>query len=482
MVDKKLPFPDGELTYAFELGAVDHQTVRAWIRDPGTSTATVTLSVEGRPDLSAGAELSADADWTGVVEFRLDTPAPGARFVCSYGGRQRVGRFPPQPGEHAGLIFGFGSCDRPFALNQEGEVVHNPASQIYPLMRAELAEEQAAFMLLGGDQIYSDELDPISVRTGLVQDPDNPPPMDELIDAYRRIYRGYFGHPGFKALRESISTLCIWDDHDIYDNWGSTLHQTPLDTAMFHAAAHTYQEYQHLRNPGAVKGPPPYHYHFQHGDVGFFVFDVRGQRDFVNDRILGPDQWEDLDRFLDSEEAAGIQTLFIVSTIPLAHTARWMGVLFSDRDWRIAGAVRDRWMSNRFVSQRDALLTRLFDWQTAKPRRQVIALSGDIHVAAATTIRQRNGPGVIRQFISSAMTTPIELAHVIIHRIVTKGINLFEPRFRFQHHFLARENNYGLVRVEPHPDGGHRVEMDVRGLDSKTRKLTTVGSIRCSPE
>jgi alkaline phosphatase D len=482
MVDKKLPFPDGELEQAFELGAVDHQSVRAWIREPDSASATVSLEVEGRDPVTETVAVAQEHDWTATAELRLSHPAPGQRFVCKWGEQQRTGRFAPLPGETSGMVFGFGSCNRPYTLDDAGEVVYNSASDIYALMESELQQEEAAFMILAGDQIYSDEIDPISVRTDLVQDPEDPPPLDQVINAYRRIYRGYYAHPGYKHLREQIPTMCIWDDHDIFDNWGSRLHESALDRQMFKAATHTYLEYQHLRNPGTEHRDPPFHFTFQYGDIGFFVLDVRGKRDYVENCILGPEQWDALENYLTSQEAQSIETLFIVSTIPVAHTARWMGLAFSSRDWGVADAVRDRWTSSQFLEQRTRLTNLLFDWQTAVPRRQVVILSGDVHVASAVTITRRNKPGVIQQFISSAITTPIETLHVVLHNIVTSGLNLFEPELRHKNHFLASENNYGLIRVTPQPSGGHEVELVVRGLDTKVGALKTVGHLLCRPE
>lgn len=482
MVDKKLPFPDGELEQAFEIGAVDSQSVRAWVRSNGVPSVTATLAVDGQPPVSQEVHLSEESDWTGIARLQLQNPAPGVPFICRCGDQERSGWLAPLHGATTGLVFGFGSCNRPYKQEDDGVVVYNEASGIYELMTEELQRENARFMLFGGDQIYSDEVPAISVRTDLVQDPDNPPPLDEVIDAYRRIYRGYYAHHGYRTLREQLPTLSIWDDHDIFDNWGSRLHETALDKQMFRAATHTYLEYQHLRNPGTSTSPPPFHFSFQYGDIGFFVLDVRGERDYVHNCILGKEQWDALDAFLESSQAQSIKTLFIVSTIPVAHTARWMGLAFSNRDWRVADAVRDRWTSSRFLHQRGRLLDRLFAWQTDASRRQVAILSGDVHLASAVTIRRKDRPGVIRQFISSAITTPVEPIHVFLHHLVTSGLDLFEPEFRHEHHFLASENNYGLLRVEPDPDGGHAIEFEVRGLDTKTRSLKTVGRLRSAPE
>src|SRR5207248_1510641 len=114
-----------------------------------------------------------------------------------------------------------------------------------------------------------------------------------------------------------------------------------------------------------------------------------------------------------------------------------------------------------FRAERNRLLRRLLGWQHAGPQRQVILLSGDVHAANAFTIRSRREPGVLRQFTSSPLTTPIPWSVRWLTPVVVRGANLFESEFRFQRHFAAARHNFGLVHVEPLPSGGHRVEFAV---------------------
>jgi hypothetical protein len=474
-------FPEGELTDGFEIGGVSDRSVRVWLRSPGVPGPTVTLDVDGFAPVSITVPVSAEADWTGFADLTLPAPAPLARFTCMLGSERRTGTLAPSPGAPAPFSFAFGSCNRPYVTGSDGGLVRNPSVPIYDAMTAELAGEGAGFLLLVGDQIYSDEIEPISVRYALTGDATHPPPSETLLQNYRHISRGYLGFPGFRRLRESLPTLCIWDDHDIFDNWGSTLNPSPLDEAMFRAATQAYVEYQHTRNPGAVPGPPPFHYWFQYGTAGFFVTDVRGCRSYQDGLILGQAQWAALNGFLASDVAGQIDTLFIVSSIPISHTARWVGRLASNWKLRVADSVRDRWTANAFVDDRNRVLRRLFGWQIERPARQVVVLSGDVHVASSMTVRERHGTGVIEQFTSSAMTTPVETVHVFLHRIVTRGLNLLEPDFAFQRHFICVDNNYGFVRLTPLPSGGHEVDFVVRGWDPVAGNLRTLARRSCRP-
>jgi phosphodiesterase/alkaline phosphatase D-like protein len=473
-------FPDGELDGAVEIGAVDSRGVRVWVRNSSAATVAASLDVDGRPPVTAETMLSAESDWTGAVTLALAEAAPGAPFVCTVGAARRRGRLAPLPETHAALAFGFGSCHRPYEL-RDGRVMPNAAAGIYAAIVEDLRRADAAFMLLGGDQVYSDELPPISVRDNLPGDEQHPPPFEVALDAYRRVSRGFLGQAGLRALREAFPTYCMWDDHEIFNNWGSRLEKTPLDLCLFHAASRAYCEYQHQRNPGGAIGPPPYHYTFRYGDIGFLALDARGARDYAHGTLLGADQWQAVQSYLSGADAATVQTLFVIVSVPIAHVARWMATLFDDLPGTHGNQVRDRWCSARFVRSRDALLDALFAWEAASPVRQVILLSGDVHAASAFTIRQRNGRGVIQQLTSSALSTPHTPGQRVLNWLTVRGSNLFERRYRFQRRLLVFPNNYGLVRVAPLAGGGHRVEATIRAWQPHARRLVTAARLISRP-
>ena len=79
------------------------------------------------------------------------------------------------------------------------------------------------------------------------------------------------------------------------------------------------------------------------------------------------------------------------------------------------------------------------------------------------------------------MTTPIVLKQVIFNRTVVHGTNLLENRYRFERHFLSITHNYGGVRIEPLPEGGHRVIVAIRSWDAKHRRLRTTGRLLFQP-
>lgn len=474
-------YPDGELVEAAELGAVDFDRVRVWLRQPNVAQVTARLEVSGQAPVSATTTLSAETDWTGSITLMPAEPAPDQPFTCWVAGRRLSGRFSPRPGTHTGLSFGFGSCHLPFQEEPGGSVGVRKAIRSYTAMYQRLEREQARFLLLCGDQIYSGNPEPLSIWQEFQRESDDPPRFAQALAAYRRHYRGFFQTPAYRALRERFPTYCIWDDHETMAGWGSLLSVNATEQRLFEASQRAYCEYEQLRNPNGAIGPPPYHYHFQHGDAGFFVLDLRGERDYRRHRLLGEKQWAALDAYLEAAEDR-IQTLFLVASVPIAHVSRWAVDAGQWIHETLAAKLRDRWCSAAFVADRDRLLRRLFSWQTAMPRRQVILLSGDVHAAGAYTVEQRDGPGLIWQFTSSALSHPLRGVELLLNRTAVHLPNLFEPDFHFQRRFLVYENNLGLVRMTPLAEGGHRVEFRVEAWYPREQRLRTAARIVSLPE
>jgi hypothetical protein len=434
-------FPDGELVAWAALGAVTDRSVRVWARRPG-GPVPVTLTVEGEAVASSTLHPDPKHDGVDAVDLSVDPPRPGVPFEVDVDGQVRRGRFAPAVGTPTSFSFAFGSCHQPFGdpLFDQRLERHGGAA-IYPRLSELIRERGSDFLLLLGDQVYSDAVTRISVREALAQD--DSLTDEDLIETYRHLYRGYFNEAGFRALQETVPSYVMWDDHDIFDGWGSLLRSTDFDRRLFGAAATAFREYQHLRNPGGrVDAPAPYAYSFWYGDAGFFVLDLRGERDFETGRILGDTQWARLDAFLADASDREVGTVFIGASVPVVHA----------------------------------------------PRRQVVILSGDVHVAAAFSVRPKRGAGLradrgrLAQWTSSALSTPGGLQHVLANRLVTSLVRLGERELRVWRRGLATGNNVGFVEVRPIDGGGHDLRFTVFQHDQRRDRLRAAFSDRSAPD
>ncbi len=463
-------FPDGELGTWAALGDVTDRSVRVWLRDDSGLPQTARLRIDGEVAAEAVLEPDPQRDHVAAGMIQLPEPAPDAEFAVEVARSTRRGRLAPTAGAPAAFSFAFASCHEPFQdSDHDGRLEVHPGAAIYPRMRELLTQRAARFLVLDGDQVYSDPFTGASVRDQISV---NGVSNEELVDRYRHLYRGYLNQRGFRELGETFPTYMMWDDHDIFEGWGSLLATSDLDRRLYRAARTAYQEYQHLRNPGgALDDQPPFAYHFWYADAGFFVLDLRGCRDHQERRILGDPQWAALDAFLDEADARGTATVFIVASVPVIHIAPALAAALQWIPTKSGTDVRDRWSVDAFRPEREALLERLFAWQTARPKRQVAILSGDVHVAAAFRVRQRGGRGRLVQWTSSALTTPLKISHRVANGVGTALGNLGEHSVRVRLEGMVAQNNFGLVEVAPQPEGGHALAFSVFAYDAKRGTL-----------
>ena len=204
------------------------------------------------------------------------------------------------------VTFGFYSCHMPF----DPKYGSKADASMWGLMEDELKFSDARFVIGGGDQVYSDGTDYLSIWAWLKKVKDHNPSIADMRSWYRDIYRGYWGFPHVQAVHRQFPNYMIWDDHEIMDGWGSYTKDelsNELDSwfewedkeknlllanRMFDAAKKTYFEYQHSHNPDTPRDQ--YDYSFSNCGADYFFLDMRGMRNFErkSNAVLGKKQWD----------------------------------------------------------------------------------------------------------------------------------------------------------------------------------------------
>lgn len=289
------------------------------------------------------------------------------------------------------------------------------------------ADDRSGIHLLigGGDQIYCDAL---WSQAPLAQLAKNQNPntdrvtreqREQILARYVEWYVSNWGRAGFSAAYSCIPAVYTWDDHDIFDGWGShpeALQATKLHQAVFAAARETFVAFQlggaaspllirkrsHFLQTLALESAT------QRALV--VLADLRGDRNIKT--VLSPRQWNDLGKALkgfendvDGREAY----LLFISSIPLVYRrTRFEGVP--------AGGVeddrRDQWEHGSRRGERARLIRNLLD--TAGQEARAVAISGDVHVASrgriVSTLPEHTTADepetAIPQVTSSAMVHP----------------------------------------------------------------------------
>ncbi|MET0614481.1 MAG: alkaline phosphatase D family protein [Thermoleophilaceae bacterium] len=159
----------------------------------------------------------------------------------------------------------FGSCrvaaphQPPYSLRKDQDERGREVDALHTLafrMREESREDWPDVLLMLGDQVYADEVSPatrafIETRRDLSQ-----PPGDVVLDfdEYTRLYHESWSDHAIRWLLSTVSTIMIFDDHDVHDDWN--ISEAWLEKARSHhwwnehikGALSSYWVYQHLGN------------------------------------------------------------------------------------------------------------------------------------------------------------------------------------------------------------------------------------------
>ena len=216
-------------------------------------------------------------------------------------------------------------------------------------------EEWPDGLLLIGDQVYADEVSPATRAFIRSRRDTSRPPGEEVADfeEYTRLYRESWTDPDIRWLLATVSSVMIFDDHDVIDDWNISwewlrdVRATTWWDARITGAFMSYWIYQHLGNltAGELEEEPMYRRAVAaRGDVGdeLETFARRADResaatrwasmrDFGRSRVLvidsraarvldehhrhmvDPDEWE----WIVQRSRADVDHLLVVSTLPV---------------------------------------------------------------------------------------------------------------------------------------------------------------------
>ena len=159
----------------------------------------------------------------------------------------------------------FGSCrvaaphQPPYSLKKDEDERGREIDALHTLalrMRDEPREDWPDVLLMLGDQVYADEVSPATRAFIESRRDPSEPPGDCVLDfeEYTQLYLESWSDPAIRWLLSTVSTMMIFDDHDVHDDWN--ISQAWLEEARKHhwwnehikGALSSYWVYQHLGN------------------------------------------------------------------------------------------------------------------------------------------------------------------------------------------------------------------------------------------
>ena len=320
------------------------------------------------------------------------------------------------PGRDEPIRIAYGSCNGVAKSMGAGTL-----SEMYDLwgrMQTKHEREPYSLLLLGGDQVYCDkvwDIDELADFPTLSYDEQCRAAAkgglaDALDDFYlHTIYRIRWSDPRMRAMMASIPSIMMWDDHDIFDGWGShpdLLRQSATYQEIFAAAKWYFEAFQvrTLENSALLRDDGTHysmHVRFRGHDI--FALDNRSERTI--DTIMEPEHWEEVKARL--HDCPPGNHVLLMSAVPVVYRDFAVAeTMMAATPWReqLEDDVLDHWRAERHQGERLKLIENLVESAGRRDGRTLI-LSGDVHVGAFGVITASNG-ATVHQFISSGIVHP----------------------------------------------------------------------------
>ncbi len=360
----------------------------------------------------------------------------------------------------------FGSCRTSVRHDEQGNRTHG-VDALRALSRRMCLDESVAWpdmVLFLGDQVYADETteemhDFIESRRSIKE-----PPGKELKDyeEYAHLYFLAWTDPANRWLLSTMPTAMIFDDHDVRDDWNTSLawKQKMDATEWWHgrivAGLSSYWVYQHLGNlspderaedelwqrvvshdgegeldlSAAVddlservdRDPEEYRWSYSRDLAGarLIVLDSRAAR------VLDPEARAMLDpqelAWLDGQMQGGVKHLLIGTSLPfllppgLHHLEAWneavAGGAWGERlkgfgEWARQTVDLEHWAAwQRTYQQVADMATEVADGRRGPAPDTVTFLSGDVHHSYVSEVRRGSGSRIV-QAVCSPIRNPL---------------------------------------------------------------------------
>ncbi len=330
------------------------------------------------------------------------------------------------------LRIAYGSC---FGFHAPETMKKKDKEAMWKVLQQKHQNNPYHIMLMGGDQVYADGLwDKVEVMADWLDQP-----LEERLKApfseemrkelegfYFNLYTRLWG-PRYYAgkMMGQIPTLMMWDDHDIFDGWGSypkEYQESPVYQGIYKIARDHFRLFQlQARDDqdlgdGTLLGEKGFTYAYRIGDVAIAALDMRSER--TQDQVMSLETLNHLRDWMDeqlSENTPGDGTackhLLLLSSIPLVYVNMnlledMFGALPGHQE--LEDDFKDQWLSRAHQEERLMLIHRLLNFSGSSGCRVTI-VSGDVHTACLGYIQSERSQGkndhtnVINQLVSSAM-------------------------------------------------------------------------------
>jgi len=339
------------------------------------------------------------------------------------------------PEQNKPLRICYGSCFGVHTLKDLNKV--KSKNEMWKVLQRVHEQKPYHLFFMGGDQIYSDQIwetvlplrdwlsKPLKKR---VMSPFTTDMQQQVEQFYFDLYCQIWRQKLPAATMSRIPILMMWDDHDIFDGWGSYVPEQQ-DCAVFQGiyreARECFRVFQlqakHDDDLGelTVLGKSGYTYAHRMGNLALVALDLRSERTL--NQVMSQETWNRLLAWMEAElkdklmpdgsRQAGCKHLLFMSGIPVVSadlTLLEAALDVEPGQQRMEDDLKDQWLSRAHQQERLRLIHRLLHFSQESGCRVTI-VSGDAHVAFLGYIqseRERKTcaeANIINQLTSSAM-------------------------------------------------------------------------------
>jgi hypothetical protein len=282
------------------------------------------------------------------------------------------------------------------------------------------ADKPFHLLLQGGDQLYADPIwHDVPALAAWRRLPwwrrckaPFPPEMAEAVaDDYFERYCWLWSQPQLAPLLSSIPSLMMWDDHDIFDGWGSwsaKWQRCPIFQGIWRAAREHFALFQLGARPDELpdgfsdRRGGHFAWAYRIGNVGVVAPDLRSERS--RDQVMGKAGWSSFTAALQS--MADCRHVLLLSSMPLVTfdltvLERLFNLVPGHQTWQ--DDLVDQWPSNTHWAEWACLLRELIAFSAATGAC-ITSLSGEVHLGALGLIEGRGTR--IYQLTSSGIVHP----------------------------------------------------------------------------
>ncbi len=308
------------------------------------------------------AGLSASANVRYALAAEADVAALQAPAAMLAGGARSFWLLPTNRPLRVGLV----SC------NDLTSKQYPPAKRaaLWRALQQQVNARNVDLIIHAGDQIYGDER-----PHGLL-------PGEDHLEAYRRHYVNTWTNADVAGVLGSCPSVMMWDDHEIYDGYGSNDNDSSPDAQFrFGAATQAFEDFQVCVNPPRFD-TGSYAWSFDFNGIGILAVDGRRHRMYTEHRVLGDEQFQALAHTLAALATKGLKHLFVVVGTPPVFVPILAALKLSEAfGTGMTDDLRDGWVSPNNQGECRRFLLMLLNF-AASSGTQVSVVAGDIHLGS----------------------------------------------------------------------------------------------------